>query len=579
MIQEHCLSFLCFAPLDSSGQKFFGFSEYLAALALLVLAWTNADIRYRFRVATAPIPISKITFSMILVIGILTLLTDLWRAESWPVPIGNFISPAEWQAFLGLLFLITFVMWAWFAFIRPPVYSRWNAYRFASVVYAIVLKGSSTDLSVVVEEFWRSAQSLVRYSWGVEELKKIAAIDPNSEKYTMKGKLKPKTCAYETLLIIGDKRFCTHIVQNSPATALAIFKEIGECKKYNIPISTFARNVTAAAIRNKDSFIYQEVEGYSTGYLGHHKPVTKTLYGNYKMAEALDCLFDVAFEEYSSWDSEQWKAFNRIVLLCMKDYIEIGWIERHSNVLHRAIGKIADSVKDVYTLNGGGVGEYYKSKPYEKLSALIDFLREAGKILENVIPDKRFISKQYEDWHGGFHKLIADTMVSAVTAAASVKSPMGTCWSIQHNLVWSGPLSFRKKNESELVIQKIFLRLLLREITIMRFGPNYVGASVLGMMLNVMSLGESVDKNDLGLAPFHRLLLFWTRRNFDRLYQMNPEIMEACLPDAISYDAKNFMVIKTFEKGLSRDPVQRTFKVDHYVSDKAKRGKPRTKTR
>ena len=131
MSAEKCFVGVCFIPLDASGQKFFGFSEFLAALALMVLAWTIADVRYRFRVRTAPIPLHGVTFSVVTAVGILALLTDLWRAEQWLVPKGNVLTPASWQALLGGSFLFTFLTWAWFAFIRPPIYSRQNAEQFA----------------------------------------------------------------------------------------------------------------------------------------------------------------------------------------------------------------------------------------------------------------------------------------------------------------------------------------------------------------------------------------------------------------------------------------------------------------
>jgi hypothetical protein len=41
MVAEQCYGFVCFIPLDTSGPKFFGFSEFLAGLALMVLAWAG----------------------------------------------------------------------------------------------------------------------------------------------------------------------------------------------------------------------------------------------------------------------------------------------------------------------------------------------------------------------------------------------------------------------------------------------------------------------------------------------------------------------------------------------------------
>ena len=120
MSSDYYFGFVRFVSLDANTQKFFGFSEFLTGLALMVLAWTIADVRYRFRVRTTPLPLQGVTFAVVGAVGILTLLTDLWRAEQWLVPQGHLLSAAEWQAFLGVLFLLTFLTWAWFAFIRPP---------------------------------------------------------------------------------------------------------------------------------------------------------------------------------------------------------------------------------------------------------------------------------------------------------------------------------------------------------------------------------------------------------------------------------------------------------------------------
>ena len=62
MNSENCIGLLCFIALDSHGDKFFGFAEFLAGLALMVLAWTLADVRYKFRIDVAPLPLKKITF-------------------------------------------------------------------------------------------------------------------------------------------------------------------------------------------------------------------------------------------------------------------------------------------------------------------------------------------------------------------------------------------------------------------------------------------------------------------------------------------------------------------------------------
>ena len=75
MTIEKCLMDFCIelAPIDASAPKFFGFSEFLTSLALMVLAWTTSDARYRFRIDCAPIPLKGITFGVVVIVGMLTL--------------------------------------------------------------------------------------------------------------------------------------------------------------------------------------------------------------------------------------------------------------------------------------------------------------------------------------------------------------------------------------------------------------------------------------------------------------------------------------------------------------------------
>ena len=119
MLDKGCFETFCFVSLDPNTPKLFGFSELLSGLALIVLAWTVADFRYRFRVKIAPIPIQQISYWLIAFVGCATLLTDLWIIQGLPVLEGSFISIATWQAMLAGTVLVTFLAWSWFAYISP----------------------------------------------------------------------------------------------------------------------------------------------------------------------------------------------------------------------------------------------------------------------------------------------------------------------------------------------------------------------------------------------------------------------------------------------------------------------------
>lgn len=117
---------ICFVtPSGSSATPIFGFAEFISALALLLVVYTTTDVRFRFRVAIAPPPLLRITYILIGVIGLSVLLTDVWVAERWLVPV-SLLSQSTWRGILGGYFLLLPMSWLYYAYIRPPVFSRNN---------------------------------------------------------------------------------------------------------------------------------------------------------------------------------------------------------------------------------------------------------------------------------------------------------------------------------------------------------------------------------------------------------------------------------------------------------------------
>jgi hypothetical protein len=344
---DYCFGFVCLIPLDANAPKFFGFSEFLAGLALMVLVWTTADARYDFRVRTAPLPLKGITFVVVGALGVLTLLTDLWRAEQWLVPRGHLLTPAGWQAFLGGLFLLTFLAWAWFAFIRPPIYSKRNAQRYGQALYRVILKGSPPERSAIADEFSSSAKSLICHATDRRELETTAGTK-NEEKRS-KNPPKVTTYANEILLLISDKRFCRAIVESSPGTALAVFHEVGKTKKYGVQVGTFAKNIVNEALANKDSFLFHETEGHESGLIGSYKPLSPAMFSNYERVKVIGTLL----YSYDSrkWDGAQWKVYCRMVLMTFHDYVEKDfWND--SPMLCCAQDKIKHAVDDLHKIDG-----------------------------------------------------------------------------------------------------------------------------------------------------------------------------------------------------------------------------------
>jgi hypothetical protein len=215
---------LCFVPLNPTSEtRIFGFAEFIAALALLVLLYMVADIRYKFRLSVTPGYLHVTTFALIAVIGFESLLSELWRAAHWWVPETVGLTQSIWQAIFGALFLSAFLTWLYYAFIRPPVFSRRTAKRYAQTLYRIVLKGSDEELAVISNELARSAGPLVKLSRTLRPQLPMNEEAPPPETKPRKRKPSAGNYAHDLLLLIANKKLCRHMVASSPVTALVLF--------------------------------------------------------------------------------------------------------------------------------------------------------------------------------------------------------------------------------------------------------------------------------------------------------------------------------------------------------------------
>jgi hypothetical protein len=554
MVTTTCIHGICFYALDPDSPKFFGFAEYLAAMALLVLAWTIADARYQFRIETAPLPLQRIAFVNVALVGILSLLTDLWRAQGWLVPVGGPLTPAIWQGLLGLTFLLTFLGWAWFAFVRPPRFGPLNAERYVGAVYRAILRGSADELAVISDEITRSAGQIIKYAPSMNSR--------STSSRTAQGGLelppfrKVEGYANDFLLLIADRRFCRAVVAKGPVLALELFREIALQKKHDVAIGIFTRNIVGEALVHNDSFLYHETEGYQVGLLGHHKPLSQAIFGDYAMLAGIGTALDADVGESFSWNSDTWGAFLRAARLALKSYVEAGF-PSNTTVLFRLHSRLEFAALDLFHLDGSKTLEW-RTGPYATLKTLVDFLKDSIEILGKT-PVPKYIQLRMHKRYGPGHSvydMVAGSILNVIFCAASVRSPISTSWTIQHNTVWSVLFeSFAEKSEAGAYVRHKVRRLIYNEIKEMERFPNFKGAKYLAFCLNVMGL--KVDRQSIGkeYRPLHLALIAWTRRNYESLRAANLEVAEACLVDGMSYDSEKRRLVRTYPAGgLRKEP-------------------------
>ncbi|WYX16185.1 hypothetical protein WJ974_06725 [Achromobacter xylosoxidans] len=158
-----------------------------------------------------------------------------------------------------------------------------------------------------------------------------------------------------------------------------MFQAIAETKKYGIQVETFAKNIINEALANKDSFLYHEAEGYESGLIGYHKPLSHAMFANYKMVETIGSLLDPDPSGQREWDAAQWEAYCRVALMTLRTYVNEGY-GGHSFVLYRAKSYIENSVFDLYTLNE--LTRVWDTDSFRRLRVVIEFVKDAVNILD-----------------------------------------------------------------------------------------------------------------------------------------------------------------------------------------------------
>ena len=527
------------APIDASAPKFFGFSEFLTSLALMVLAWTTSDVRYRFRIDCAPIPLKGITFWVVVIFGTLTLLTDLWRAEQWFVLTSIPLTIGSWQALMGGALLLTYFLWVWFSSLAPATYGKKNPDKFYQNLYVRVINGSQNELTTMAQEITYSIESIIRYA-------KNAPNEENKKEY------KVAVFANRILLLIAEKKFCQAIINGSNTTALVIVEEILRTKKYDIPISLFINNFVCESIENKNSFLYKETNMIDSGIIGYDKPLSQALFSNYEMAKEIETTLTLRPLENHKWDNDQWKAYLRIVSITLEGFKP----EIHgssSKVISRALWRITRSTNNIHTLNSEQTYSD-ENEQFERVKLVTKFIKDCINDLSkkntpaNTSPhidteDGTRNTDIYEQISRLMLGLILD--VSRITNPKWIEKLEGEI--ISQKIFFYAP----NRNKVEKIIHGKFIRLFYINVEASKSTSFNQPVMMTRFLLDLTALIELARDEDMMKSNSHRLAVRWIKNNYSLIHKNNREIAELCLGENMIYDKENCRIVKTYYHPLT----------------------------
>lgn len=542
----------------SNSPSIFGFSDFITALALLLVVYTITDVRFRFRIGIAQHSLHNLTFYLIAILGFAVLATDVWVSQQWFVPsaMQMFMSQTVWRAFLGASFLLLPMAWLYYGYIRPPVFGKNNYEKFSQVLYGIILRGSDSELAVIANELARSAPALVNLCRPIQRKRRYE----NEANANTRHKPDVSDYAHDLLLLLANRKLCRHILASSPITAMAIFEEMTAREKYAIPVGAFASNVSSEAILNKDSVLYHEGDGYVSGLMGYRKDFSQAVYGNYSLVEALAIdgrsQLDIPYEMVRSWDAKQWAIYGKAVLITLRDYLAKGSWGQHSYALYRSLEQMKHSCIAVYKLRD--MDDYYSSDIFRRLEAVVRFIKEAVDLIGEMVPLPPTLLRVRRSHHPMEHDIydhIASAMFEIILSAASVTTPPDKCWSVHYGAVWGEFFGLTGGAKAWGIVHRKLRRLLFDEIVQLDNFPNYKSSRILGFCLNVLGpVCRRKDNLSREQYALHKAVLAWTKKNYLKLNEVQPEVAEACLIGSITFDNEGRRIVKTYQKGLEKEP-------------------------
>tara|TARA_A100000171_G_C2130113_1_gene146132 strand:- start:663 stop:2495 length:1833 start_codon:yes stop_codon:yes gene_type:complete len=556
--QEECayqILNLCFyTPTDKATASIFGFAEFIAALALLVVVYTITDVRYKFRIRTARLPLLKMAFFVISIVGFGSLITDFWMASNCPV-LDSFITYSGLQFSYGFLFLSMVLLWLFFAFMRPPKFNKSNAKKYLHELYRYILQGSETELPVIAHELGRSAREIINLS---EESpsRRFPKADNIFTKF-FKSEDKTGQYAYEILLMIGTRRLCRYMAAVAPATVIEFFLEFSEnIKTKSLPIGQFVRNISTEAILNKDSVLYHEDEGYNSGWFGYVRPFSKAVYGDYDLIEILSqdhsSPLDLDYKALAGLDPEQFEAYTRVTLITFEEYIK-KYPDGLTNsyALNQAFSNIKSATLSIYQINN--ITDWHNTDVYRKFRTSVDFIRDVIRLLNKHGQPRLDILKSTENYkRGDMYGHVANLMFEIISAASRVNKNRDTCWEIHHNSVWTDFFNYGENKDPRKLVLFRLRRALYDEICRLSELPNYKSARILAICLNVM--GPVIPKKGIFMyseqRALHKAMIGWLKNNYLDLIDKQPDVANACIIGSISYDEDKKQIIKSYIKGL-----------------------------
>ncbi|WP_146258629.1 hypothetical protein [Agrobacterium rosae] len=554
---------ICVEPASTNGNaQIFGIADFLATVAIFVVAYSLSDAKYKFRSAVSSVPYRLVLFYATVAGGIGLLLSNLWFAVELPIP-RAINDPFIFQITIAALLISVLCIWMSRSFVYPPRFSKRNAIPFATEVFHGIADGDEAQLHACAYEVGRSVETLVREASRREVRRAL-----------MKGGFEhhiPETAhvASDILSLIGDRRFCRLVARRMPWVAAEIFRTAAQDAIDVRPLAQFSRNVSAEFFADVESAIHHEDDEFYSGLIGHLKPVSSAMFGNSVLIEKLSHVggspLQLLFMGHGEWTLTSWKTYHKAVLLYLGDRLKRDRSTYVSTAMYQIFSGYRHLGNDIRSVNDMSDAAYVQSLPYRKFNELVSFVRDAVELLNQhqVVAD-RFPSKH----NGRFSPVdiydhLSKIALDLFACAGAVNAPDFRSWTIHYNTLWYELLSEFNHTNAQNIFRKRLQRVIWDKVSDMSRIPDYQGAQILCVCLNVLGfrMDHKVYSPD-GTMALKRLITRWARENFLTLYADYPVVAESCIGGTITFDKVENRLVKTYSAMFGTEPAREYLDLD-----------------
>lgn len=536
MALEHCIGPVCFFHLNPASPKIFGFAELLAGLALIVVAWTIADFRFKFRIATAPIPVVRLSSVVVLSVSVLALLTDLWRAEGWLVPSGGPLTASSWQFVLAALFLLSFFLWVWYAVISPPALTSRTGKKIEHQLFETISNGSPHELAIVADEVRRYAKTLAQQATNYDD----AYFAKTREERKQVPQL--ESSANHIYGILSDRRMCKVIVRNSPGAAVDLFEAVRSTWRYHVPIGTLGRYLIEEGIADEDSVFYTENENRAGGFIVFERSIIRTMLSEYYLLKAQPELLRVDFNKTKMWSSKELQMYSKLVIAAFSG-VSMMRVHVRQGIFMPAFSVMSDAAEGLTSIVSSE--DILAHESVAKLRVVMQFV-ESGVSAMNLY--QSLGNGEAGDRLHESQDILSDWVNLIVVHVLNVAAPRLDYWSALDLMQIVTQRTFTSPHFDSWAGKTILHRVRRRLFDMLQVNGGLAGMRVANVVRFCLT-GIAVDRSGKFHAPHSRVLFLavrgWLAQNFLAWHRLSPVLALSALPEVCEFDQSNRTITLT----------------------------------